>query len=214
MIPTNALELAGYLVHHCEACPLSKTRTKAVPGSGPATAKIMLIAEGPGQDEDKQGLPFVGRAGKFLDELLPMAKLSRKNIFITNMIKCRAPDNRDPKPEELESCRRHLERQIIILEPKLIVTLGKFSMEYFLPEETISKARGRLRRRNGLFIYPVMHPAAGLRNGEFKTRIIEDFRKIPAALRQIDENPPEEDVVEVKKKPQKTEKKNEQVSLL
>ena len=192
-VPTNAIELAGYLVRHCQACPLGQTRTHAVPGDGPQDAQVMFIAEGPGRKEDEEGHPFIGAAGKFLDELLPMAGLSRDRIFITNMIKCRAPNNRDPEPEEMAACSRHLDRQITIINPKLIIALGKFSLGKFLPGEPIGKARGRLRKKNGRFIYPIMHPAAGLRRGDFKQRVIEDFLAIPAILRQIDEDPPEEE---------------------
>ena len=192
-VPANAIELAALLIRHCENCPLSQTRTNAVPGEGPQDAQVMIIAEGPGKHEDRQGRPFVGAAGKFLDELLPMAGLSRDQVFITNMIKCRAPGNRDPEPEEMAACSRHLERQITIINPKLIIALGKFSLSKFLPGETIGKARGRLRRKNGRFIYPVMHPAAGLRRGDFKQSVIEDFQAIPAVLRQIDDDPPGEE---------------------
>ena len=127
-VPTNELEMAGYLVRHCRDCSLGWTRTNAVPGDGPMDAEIMIIAEGPGKNEDQQGLPFVGAAGKFLDELLPMAGLSRDQVFITNVIKCRAPENRDPQPEEVEACSRHLHRQIKIINPRLIIALGKFSL--------------------------------------------------------------------------------------
>ena len=192
-IPTNAIETAAYLIRHCEKCDLHRTRINAVPGDGPMDPVVMFIAEGPGKSEDEQGRPFMGAAGKFLDELLPLAGLAREDVFITNMIKCRAPDNRDPTPEEMDKCRNHLDRQIIILDPKLIITLGKFSTGKFLPGETIGQARGRLRQKNGRFIYPIMHPAAGLRRGDFKQGVIEDFRAIPDILRQIDENPPEEE---------------------
>ena len=199
--PQNRLELLGYLINYCEDCPLSKTRTNAVPGSGPPEARIIMVAEGPGKNEDLKGKPFVGAAGKFLDELLPLAGLTRDQVFITNMIKCRAPENRDPTPEELQACDHHLELQIKTLEPTLIIALGKFSLQKFLPGETIGKASGRLRRHNGRFIYPIMHPAAGLRRTEFKERIIEHFKGIPEALRQIEEDPPaEEEMTQVMKK--------------
>ena len=188
--PQNRLELLAYLINHCEDCPLSRTRTNAVPGSGPPDARIIMVAEGPGKNEDLKGQPFVGPAGKFLDELLPLAGLTRNQVFITNMIKCRAPENRDPTPEELQACDHHLELQLATLQPTLIIALGKFSLQKFLPGETIGKAAGRLRRQNGRFIYPIMHPAAGLRRTEFKERIIEHFKGIPEALRQIEEDPP------------------------
>ena len=190
--PRNALELVAHLIRHCRACPLGFTRNQAVPGDGPASAKIMIVAEGPGKNEDEQGLPFVGQAGKFLDELLEVAGLTRQNVYITNMIKCRAPENRDPKPEETGACGKHLERQINVLQPELIIALGKFSLARFLPGEgPIGKVRGTLRNRGGLFVYPVMHPAAGLRRTEYKDQITADFRNLPEVLRQIRENPPE-----------------------
>ena len=213
--PTNALELAEHLIRNCEKCPLNLTRTNAVPGEGPMDAEVMFIAEGPGEHEDQQGRPFVGAAGKFLDQLLPMAGMSRQDVYITNMIKCRAPENRDPDPSEIEACSRHLDRQIDIIKPKLIVTLGKFSLARFLPEETtIGKAQGRLRHRKGKFIFPIMHPAAGLRRGEFKQRIIENFQAIPSVLHQIDNDPPEEEPeVMVRTKPVKEDPNQNQTSL-
>ena len=192
-VPTNAVELTASLIRGCQDCELHKTRTNAVPGEGPANAQVMIIAEGPGEHEDRQGRPFVGRAGNFLDELLPMAGLSREEVFITNMIKCRAPNNRNPEAEELEACSKHLERQIKQIQPKLIVTLGAFALGRFLPGEKAGKARGRLRQVGGNFIYPVMHPAAGLRNGQFKQYVIDDFKGIQEALRKIDQAPPEEE---------------------
>ncbi len=214
-VPTNELEMAGYLVRHCRNCSLGWTRTNAVPGDGPMDAEVMIVAEGPGKNEDQQGLPFVGAAGKFLDELLPMAGLSRDQVFITNVIKCRAPDNRDPQPEEVKACSRHLYRQIKIINPRLIIALGKFSLGWFFPGETIGKARGRLRQKNGLFIYPVMHPAAGLRRSEFKERVKADFQKIPAILKQIEEDPPEEepDAPSPPVKPEKKEPESTQTSM-
>ena len=155
--------------------------------------RVMFIAEGPGEREDKEGRPFVGRAGDFLDELLPLAGLTRDSVFITNMIKCRAPGNRDPEPEEMEACRPHLDRQIAIINPDLIVTLGKFSLGKFLPGEKIGQARGKLRRKNGRYIFPIMHPAAGLRRGDFKESVINDFKAIPAALHEIRNNPLEDE---------------------
>ena len=192
--PRDSMELAAHLIHHCRACPLGMTRTNAVPGEGPPDAEVMIIAEGPGRHEDEQGRPFVGPAGKLLDQLLQEAGLDRDEVYITNMIKCRAPDNRDPEPEELAACSKHLDRQINILQPRMIITLGKFSLARFLPGETsVTKIRGKLRHRRGQFIYPIIHPAAGLRRGEYKQMIEEDFRNIPAVLKRIRENPPEEE---------------------
>ena len=191
------LEQAAQDIRDCRDCPLGASRTNAVPGAGPADARVMLIAEGPGKNEDEQGVPFVGPAGEFLDELLPLAQLGRDEVFITNMIKCQAPGNRDPRPEEIAACNRHLERQLEIIQPELIVALGRFSLGRFLPDEkTIGNARGKLRHRGGHFILPVMHPAAGLRRNEFRDSVIEDFEAIPETLRQIRENPPPEEPLE------------------
>lgn len=188
--PANAMELIAHLVQHCRDCPLGELRHNAVPGTGPPDAKIMIVAEGPGEHEDRQGKPFVGPAGKFLDKLLAGAGMDRNEVFITNMIKCRAPGNRDPEATELQACEKHLNRQLIALNPQLVIPLGKFALQRFLPGETIGKAGGRLRNIDGRFVYPVMHPASGLRNGEFAGRITEAFRGIPQALRRIEENPP------------------------
>lgn len=189
----DRLKEARQKIVNCRKCPLGFQRTNAVPGEGPADAKIMFIAEGPGQNEDLKGRPFVGAAGTFLDELLEMSGLDREDVYITNMIKCRAPENRDPKPEEMEACSHHLDSQIEIIDPDVIVALGKFSLGKFLPGETIGKAGGTLRRKSGRNIYPIMHPAAGLRRGEFKQRVIKDFLALPDALKQAQENPPEEE---------------------
>ena len=188
--PKNSLELAEYLIRSCVACPLSKTRTNAVPGEGPTDARIVLIGEAPGKNEDQQGRPFVGAAGKLLDQLLPEAGLSREDVYITNILKCRPPDNRDPAPEEIAACSKHLDIQLRLLNPELVITLGAFSMNRYLPGETVGKSGGRLRNCGGTNIYPVMHPAAALRRGEFKERVTKDFQGIPAALEQLRTNPP------------------------
>ena len=188
------LEAAAERIRACRDCPLGYRRTNAVPGKGPANARVMLIAEGPGKNEDEQGEPFVGQAGNFLDDLLPLAELGRDEIFITNMLKCQTPGNRDPEPNELAACSKHLDAQMEIIQPDLIVTLGRFSLGRFLPgEKTISDARGKLRHRDGRFIFPVMHPAAGLRRREFRDRVVEDFLAMPEALRRVWEDPPPED---------------------
>lgn len=194
-IPTDPLQLTAQLIRECTRCPLANTRTNAVPGEGPINAQVMIIAEGPGEHEDRQGRPFMGQAGRFLDELLPMAGLSRDDVFITNMIKCRAPNNRDPKPEEIQACDRHLEIQINQIRPKLIITLGGFALSKFMPGQKPGQARGKLRCIGGRFIYPVMHPAAGLRRGDFKQNVINDFKAIPEILRRIDQEPPEDEPV-------------------
>ena len=181
----NNLEDVARLVRTCSDCPLHRDRTNAVPGEGPADAELMFIGEGPGFQEDKQGRPFVGPAGQFLEGLLASIGTSRQEVFIANMIKCRPPQNRDPSPVEISSCGKYLDRQIELVNPKLIVTLGRFSLGRFFPGETISRARGKVREKDGRFIYPVMHPAAALHRQELRSTIIEDFKAIPAILGQL-----------------------------
>lgn len=166
----------------CTDCPLHSSRTNAVPGEGPDNAEILFIGEGPGYQEDRQGRPFVGPAGNFLEELLQSIGMSRDQVYIANMIKCRPPNNRDPAPAEIAACSKYLDRQIELLNPRLIVTLGRFSMAKFLPGQSISRARGRLRSVNGRHVFPIMHPAAGLRRQEMRDAIVEDFEKIPGLL--------------------------------
>ena len=181
----DSLEEIARLVRHCTDCPLSGGRTNAVPGEGPVDAEIMFIGEGPGYQEDRQGRPFVGPAGQFLEELLASIGMTRQQVFIANMIKCRPPQNRDPSPSEMSTCSKYLDRQIELIAPKIIVTLGRFSLSRFFPGESITQARGRLREKDGRFIYPVMHPAAALHRQELRPVIIEDFKAIPAALDQV-----------------------------
>ena len=176
------LEELAKRIEQCIDCPLSKTRTKAVPGDGPSTADIMMIGEGPGFHEDRQGLPFVGPAGKFLDQLITSSGLKRKDVFITNVVKCRPPNNRDPLPGEIEACRKHLDEQIEIINPKVIVTLGRFSMARFIPNQTIGRVRAQARQVEGRTIYPMYHPAAALHNGNLRSVIENDFKAIPSLV--------------------------------
>lgn len=173
-------------VTECRRCGLYKNATKSVPGEGNLNAKVMFIGEGPGYFEDQQGRPFVGQAGKLLDELLQLIKLPRKEVFIGNVIKCRPPRNRDPFPEEIKACQPFLDEQIKIIDPKIIVTLGRFSMNKFLPGEYISKIHGQARFINfggkKRIIIPMYHPAAALRNARIMVEIKEDFQKIPQFL--------------------------------
>ena len=182
MLEMNSLEEVASQVHNCQDCPLSQGRTNAVPGEGPSDARIMFIGEGPGHHEDRLGRPFVGAAGSFLEELLASIGLKRQDVFIANMIKCRPPNNRDPLPAEVAQCSKYLDRQIELLAPDLVVTLGRFSMAKFIQNETISRARGKLRRINGLNVYPVMHPAAALHRQELRRTIESDFLAIPGLL--------------------------------
>ena len=181
----ETIQILADQIRECQKCPLHQTRDKAVPGEGPPNAEIMMIAEGPGFNEDRQGKPFVGPAGTFLDQLLVEAKLKRADVFITNIIKCRAPNNRDPVPNEVSACTPWLDQQVEAIKPRLIVTMGRFATERFLPGETISKVRGRLRRRFGLNIYPVIHPAAGLRRNDMRQNVIQDFRNIPQVMKDL-----------------------------
>ena len=181
----NSLEEIALLVKSCTDCPLSAERTNAVPGEGPGDAKLMFIGEGPGQQEDQQGRPFVGTSGRFLEELLASIGMTREQVFIANMIKCRPPQNRDPSPEEMSSCSKYLDRQIELLNPELIVTLGRFSLGRFFPGESITRARGKVREKDGRFIYPIMHPAAALHRQENRSTIIQDFKAIPAVLEKL-----------------------------
>ena len=169
-------------VHACSDCRLAQGRTVAVPGEGPETAELMFIGEGPGYNEDQQGRPFVGAAGQFLEQLLASIGLTREKVFITNMVKCRPPNNRDPYPGEIAACSKYLDRQIQLVRPKVIVTLGRHSLAKFLPGETISKVRGKQRRLGSFILYPMYHPAAALHQQSLRRIIEEDFKAIPALL--------------------------------
>ncbi|MFA6305253.1 MAG: uracil-DNA glycosylase [Candidatus Gracilibacteria bacterium] len=177
-------------INVCEKCPLHKGRTHAVAGEGSYSAEIMFIGEGPGRDEDLQGRPFVGAAGKLLTELIKSIGLSREDVFIANVVKCRPPNNRDPLPEEVSACWPYLERQVKIIKPVLIVTLGRHSMGRFLPGLKISEVHGQPKRTKGFWsekqIYlPLYHPAVALYDPNKKATLFEDFKKILLILKQI-----------------------------
>ena len=174
-------------IHSCTLCTLSQKRTNAVPGEGSESAEIMFIGEGPGFYEDQQGRPFVGPSGQLLEELLASIGLERKDVYITNMVKCRPPNNRDPLPGEVRSCEPYLDRQIELIGPRVVVTLGRHSLSKFFPGETISKARGTPRKWNGMTVYPIYHPAAALRNPSLRSILEADFRILPSLL--VDESP-------------------------
>ncbi len=178
----EALESLHREVERCTRCPLHIGRTHAVPGAGPVTAEIMFIGEAPGFHEDQQGIPFVGAAGKLLNQMLEKAGIARESIYITNVIKCRPPGNRDPKPEEVEACRGYLERQIEIINPKVIVTLGRYSMARAFPNEKISRIHGQPRRVDGRIYFPMYHPAAALHQPSLRRVVEEDFLKLKAVL--------------------------------
>lgn len=177
-------------VAQCTACALSRTRNRTVPGDGAPTADILFIGEAPGYNEDQQGKPFVGPAGQFLNELLHSIDLERSSVFIANVVKCRPPNNRDPQPDEIAACDHFLRRQIEAIQPKVVVTLGRFSMGTFFPGESISKIHGQARRRGGIVIVPMYHPAAALHQPTLRRTIEDDFRKLPdllASLRAVPE---------------------------
>ncbi len=168
----------------CANCTLHKTRKRSVPGEGPANAEIMLIGEGPGFNENEQGRPFVGAAGQFLEQLLGQAGLKRTDVWIGNVVKCRPPNNRDPMPEELAACNLYLERQMAAINPKIIITLGRFSMGKFMPGARISSVHGQMRQIGGRFVIPMFHPAAALHNPTYKPLILQDFARLPQMLEQ------------------------------
>ena len=186
MSKLSSLEEIAQRVHVCTDCPLSESRTHAVSGEGPPNAEIIFIGEGPGYHEDQQGRPFVGPAGRFLDELLASIGMKREEVFIANMVKCRPPNNRDPLPAETSACSKYLDEQLELLRPKLVVTLGRFSLAKFFPKESISRVRGKARKVDGLLVYPMMHPAAALHRQELRKVIEEDFRAIPALLKETE----------------------------
>jgi len=171
----------------CQKCPLSQTRTNIVPGEGNTKAEIMFIGEGPGKNEDEQGKPFVGAAGKVLDKMLASINLDRKDVFISNIVKCRPPGNRDPLPEEVNACWDWLAQQIEIIKPKMIILLGRHSMDRFLPNQRISQIHGQPKRSGGQVYFPVYHPAAALYRGNLLADLQKDFLKIPKVLEKIKE---------------------------
>ena len=187
----DSLDDVAHAVRTCTDCPLHRGRTNAVPGEGSPSAELMFIGEGPGFHEDRQGRPFVGPAGNLLEGLLASIGTNRDEVFIANMVKCRPPDNRDPQPSEIAACSKYLDRQIELINPRLIVTLGRFSLGRFFPGESITRARGSLRQKDGRLIFPVMHPAAALRRPELRTTMVQDFRAIADALAQSPEPEPE-----------------------
>jgi uracil-DNA glycosylase len=171
-------------------CPdLAQDATQLVTGHGNPEADIVFIGEAPGKSEDLQGVPFVGAAGKLLDQMLAEAKLVREDVYITNIVKYRPPQNRDPRPDEKKAFWPFLVRELQAIQPKIVVTLGRHSMEYFLPEMKITQIHGQPKRvhfgETKLVIMPLYHPAAALYNGDLKATLFEDFARIPAVLKQI-----------------------------
>ena len=182
MSEMNRLSLIREEILHCQKCPLAKGRKNAVPGEGPWSVEIMFIGEGPGYHENQQGKPFVGQAGAFLDELLSAAGLKREEVFITNVVKCRPPSNRDPMPEELTACAHYLDEQIALLDPKVIVTLGRFSMAKFIENGKISQIHGKSHKVGKRLVVTMYHPAAALHQPALRPALVEDFQKLPELL--------------------------------
>ena len=187
----------------CRDCEeLARTRTQTVPGEGPEKPQIVFIGEAPGYHEDQQGRPFVGQAGQFLEQLLNSIGLKRSDVYICNVIKCRPPNNRDPLPLEIKNCQKWLDQQLELLSPKMIVTLGRYSLARFFPGEPISKVHGKARKQDNIIYFAMYHPAAALHQQSLRQTIEADMLKIPPLLVQV------EPVEEVKK-----EDKPEQLSL-
>ena len=183
----NAEETLAQIAHEvsaCKNCALHTSRKLSVPGEGPANAEIMFIGDGPGFNENEQGRPFVGAAGTLLNELLGEAGLKRPEVWIGNVVKCRPPGNRDPLPEELAACNLYLERQIAAIDPKIIITLGRFSMGKFMPGAKISQVHGQMRRVGDRFVIAMFHPAAALHQASLKPAILKDFSQLPKLLEQ------------------------------
>ncbi|MBN1369485.1 MAG: uracil-DNA glycosylase [Dehalococcoidaceae bacterium] len=175
----------GQEIENCRACKLADRRTSAVPGEGNEHAELMFIGEAPGENEDRQGRPFVGAAGKFLDELLTLINLSRQDVYIANIIKCRPPGNRDPLPDEILACKPWLDRQIKIIQPRIIITLGRFSMALFVPGKPIGKCHGAPVSKNGTLYFPMYHPAAALHQQSLREVIKADMQKLPGLLESL-----------------------------
>jgi uracil-DNA glycosylase family 4 len=178
-------------IRNCTRCPLAQGRTRAVPGEGPEDAAVLFIGEAPGFHEDKSGRPFVGAAGRFLEELLADIGLKRSDVYIANVIKCRPPGNRAPTQTEIEACKPYLDRQIELIRPQMVITLGRFSMERYFPGAKISSIHGKPRKIEGVLYYPMYHPAAALHQPALRSAVVEDMKRIPqllAEIEQIDES--------------------------
>ncbi|MDP6102774.1 MAG: uracil-DNA glycosylase [Dehalococcoidia bacterium] len=179
-----ALDELSREIQDCHECELSQGRTQAVPGEGADNPAIFFLGEAPGWHEDQQGRPFVGSAGHFLDELIASIGYERGQVFITNVVKCRPPGNRDPLPVEVQTCRKWLDRQFEIMKPEIIVTLGRYAMVRYFPGETIGNIHGKPKKCDGILYFPMYHPAAALHQGSLRQTIKDDMLKIPELLAQ------------------------------
>lgn len=174
----------------CTQCRLCRSRTNAIPGEGNITSKIVFVGEAPGAEEDSHGRPFVGKSGMILNELIAKIGYNRREVWIGTLVKCRPPDNRDPMVDEIRACGPYIDKQIDVIKPKVIVTLGRISMEYYLPGKKISEEHGKAFRVKNFIIFPVYHPAGALRNPAIKNILVADFSKIPALLKEDINNIP------------------------
>jgi DNA polymerase len=177
--PGEELDAVAVEVAACTDCKLHHSRKNAVPGEGPVDADLVFIGEGPGFHENEQGRPFVGAAGRFLEELLASIGMSREEVFICNVIKCRPPDNRDPQADEIQACSKYLDRQIAAINPKVLITLGRFSMARYFPNARISSIHGRATVIDGRLVVPMYHPAAALHQPSLRRVVEEDFALLP-----------------------------------
>lgn len=212
MDAADTLLTIRHQIEQCQACPLAAGRLNVVPGEGPANSEIMFIGEGPGFHEDRQGKPFVGPAGNFLDELLGYAGLKRSEVFITNVVKCRPPENRDPQPEELAACQRYLDAQIAAINPRIIVTLGRFSMARFIKDGKISRIHGYPHKVDSRIVVTMYHPAAALHQPALKDALIQDFSRLRDLMNQPTPSFMEQNYTESAESPTK-ENPPEQLSL-
>lgn len=203
MTPQEILDQIAQEVSNCEQCDLHYSRKNSVPGEGPANAELMFIGEGPGFHENEQGRPFVGPAGRYLDELLSLIGINRDEVFIGNVVKCRPPSNRDPQTEELAACSNYLDRQIQTINPKVIVTLGRFSMAKYCPNAKISEVHGQAINIRGRLIIPMYHPAAALHQPSLKSVVESDFKNLPELINTAGDAPDcVEDVFEQRDAPE------------
>jgi uracil-DNA glycosylase len=181
----SELEQLTEQIRTCQRCRLAQTRLKAVPGEGPDNAPLMLIGEGPGFHEDRQGRPFVGKSGNLLEDLLATVGLARRDVFIANVVKCRPPDNRDPLPDEIEACRPYLDRQIALIQPRLVITLGRISMARYFPGQSITRVHGQIKWVGEVGYVPMFHPAAALRNPQWMAAIRQDFAQLTPLVAEL-----------------------------
>jgi DNA polymerase len=191
--PGEELDAVAAEVAVCTDCKLHHSRKNAVPGEGPANAVLVFIGEGPGFHENEQGRPFVGAAGRFLEELLASIEMTREEVFICNVIKCRPPGNRDPQVDEIQACSKYLNRQIAAINPKVLITLGRFSMARYFPNARISSIHGRATVIDGRLVVPMYHPAAALHQPSLRRVVEEDFALLPDLIARGQKDPaPEE----------------------